>query len=143
MRFWFWLQHVVFQRLGGQLPEEQPVSRCELPGMPESPAPGDLIHGRCVRGDLQLLTDAIKPNRPEIGHWTHTPDLLEGMVQRPLAYSQFLTKVEHRNGLSQFVMHVIFGAANQAGSVGRLASGTVVVRSSEQRQKSPEALLLE
>src|SRR6266540_2818115 len=127
--------------LRGQLTEQPPVSRRELPGVPEAPALGDLVDGRRVRGGLQLLTDCIEPNRLEIGHRAQAADLLERMVQRPLAYGQFPTKVEHGHRLPPVRPQVIFGAANQPRPVGGLAGGPVVVRSSKQPDKTSEALL--
>lgn len=35
--------------LGGQLAEQPPISCGELPGVPEAPAPGYLMHGRLAR----------------------------------------------------------------------------------------------
>src|SRR6266851_9966887 len=80
------------ERLGGQLTEQPPIIRGELSGMAEAPALGDLIHGRFafsrpVRSSLQLLTDLIEPNHFEIGHRAQSPDLLERIVQRPLAHA--------------------------------------------------------
>src|SRR5262249_8776561 len=98
------------ERLGGQLAKQPPVSRGELAGVAEAPALGDLRHGHRVRGRPQLLTDPIEPNRLEIGHRAQATDLLERIVQRPLAHGEFPTKVEHGRGASQVGPHVIFGA---------------------------------
>src|SRR5262249_6219722 len=74
------------ERLRTQLAEQPTVIRGELPGVPEAPTLGDLLHGRRARGGgLQLLTDRIEPTRLEIGHRTQAADLLERIVQRPLA----------------------------------------------------------
>ena len=134
---------IAFERLGWQLAEKPPVSRGKLPAVPEAPALGDLMHGRSVLGGLQLLTDCIEPNRPEIGHWAQAPDQLKRIVQRPLVYLQFTTQIEYGHRLSQLGVHVIFGTANQSRPVGRRAGGPVVVRLSEQREKTSQALLLD
>src|SRR5262249_58228939 len=85
-------QRLPVECLRRQLAEQPLIRRGELPGVPEAPALSDLPHGRRVRGGgLQLLTDRIEPTRLEIGHRAQAADLLERVVQRPLAYGHVST----------------------------------------------------